>query len=221
MFVQVQILSAVLLKHLNSINKNLRKNNMKTIPFDIKLRKLIQSEENHYQGRYKVQTKSGNPVRIVCWDKKDSKFPIVALVMNSAIETSLSLCKEGKYYPTGDNSNYDLLLVDTWEPMFKVGDKVRYKNSNKVYRIADILEGHYLGILPDQSGNIISFEDANCLELVPEESEQTDFEKELANCLYKSIGVVSMYGMEVLAKMFAPKLLELAKKEIIEKLKEK
>ncbi len=170
MSVQVQILSAVLLKHLNSINKNLRKNNMKTISFDIKLRKLIQSEENHYQGRYKVQTKSGKPVRIICWDKKDILSIIALVEIYDSHEAPLLFYNNGKYYTGGDESSYDLCLVDTWKP-------------------------------------------------ISEKSEQTDFEKELANCLYKSIGVVSMYGMEVLAKMFTPKLLELAKKEIIEKLK--
>lgn len=145
---------------------------MKTIPFDIKLRSEIQSEENGYKGRYKVQTRAGTPARIICWNKKEPAFPIVALVeIYDFYEASLLFCSNGKYYTGGDESRYDLCLVDTWKP-------------------------------------------------ISEKSEQTDFEKELANCLYKSIGVVSMVGMEVLAKELASKLLELAKKEIIEKLKE-
>lgn len=199
---------------------------MKIIPFDIKLRPQVQSEENHYQGRYKVQTKSGNTVRIVCWDKKDFTFPIVALVEDSlpgSEETTLSFCQDGMYYPRGIESNNDLCLLDTWEPKFKVGDNVRYKNSNRVYRIADILECHYLALQPDQSSRLIPFEDDDLLEWVPEEHKEpelTDFEKELANCLYKYSGVVCMDGMKTLAKEFAPRLLEIAKNKIIEKLKE-
>lgn len=195
---------------------------MKTIPFDIKLRKDIQSEENEYKGRYKVQTKSGKPVRIICWDKKEIMYPIVALVeIYDSYEASLLFCNNGKYYTGGDESSYDLCLIDTWEHKFKVGDKVRYRYSNRtVYKIVNVIGSHYVVSLSDQSTRVIPFWNDDFLELVPKESEQTDFEKEFANCLYKSIGVVCMDGMETLAKEFAPKLLELAKKEIIKKLNE-
>jgi len=285
---------------------------MKIIPFDIALREQIQSEENHYQGRYKVQTKSGNTIRIVCWDKKDFTFPIVALVEDSlpgSTETTLSFCQNGMYYPSRGISNKDLCLIDTWEPKFKVGDRVRmgdntfahtivnvrddgyvlstggfiemshqhlyslvpaktstcfsvgdvikcvdtgrlwlvcdgynvlsdghttctgglyeaaskeeadkffaeldkngyrlarwgfiapkpkfkigdrirYKNSNSVDRIADILECHYLGIQPDQSSRLIPFEDDDHLELVPEEPELTDFEQEVRDIVTSAL----------------------------------
>lgn len=186
---------------------------MKTIPFDIALRSEIQSEENGYQGRYKVQTRNGKPVRIICWDKKDSYFPIVALVMNSAIETSLLFCKEGKYFPAGGNSDYDLLLVDTWEPKFKVGDRVKMEGSQFTHKIVSVRDDGYML----STGGFIEMRHELLYSLVTEESELTEFEKELANCLYKSIVVCNI---ETLAKECAPKLLELAKKEIIEKLKE-
>lgn len=146
---------------------------MKTIPFDIKLRNQIQSEENGYKGRYKVQTRKGEPARIICWDKKGSEFPIVALVERcDSNEASLLFCYDGKFYTDGGESGEDLYLVDTWK-------------------------------------------------FIPKESELKEFEKELANRIYKSLGAaVCMEGIEFLAKKLAPKLLELAKKEIIEKLKE-
>ena len=91
---------------------------MKIIPFDIALREQIQSEENHYQGRYKVQTKSGKPGRIICWDKKGSEFPIVALVERcDSNEASFLFCYDGKYYTGGNESGEDLYLVDTWKPI--------------------------------------------------------------------------------------------------------
>lgn len=147
---------------------------MKTIPFDIKLRKDIQSEENGYKGRYKVQTKSGKPVRIICWDKKEIMYPIVALVeIYDSYEASLLFCNNGKYYTGGDESSYDLCLIDTWEHKFKVGDKVRYRNSDKaVYKIVNVIGSHYVAILSDQSTRFIPFRNDDFLELVPKESER-------------------------------------------------
>lgn len=199
---------------------------MKTIPFDIKLRKDIQSEENGYKGRYKVQTREGEPVRIICWDKKDFKYPIIALVENTSYsketvlvfnnETIFIFRNDGKRYPNGCEPGLDLCLVDTFEPKFKIGDKVTYKGTDSIYTITSIKDNGYAL----SNGGFILFKSQDKFELIPEDSKLTDFEKELANCLYKSIGVVCMDGMEILAKEFAPKLLELAKKEIIEKLKE-
>lgn len=203
---------------------------MKTIPFDIKLRDQVQSEENGYKGRYKVQTKSGNSVRIICWDKKNTSFSIVALVEDSSryYENMRSFRSNGKYYPTNEESSTDLCLIDTWEPKFNVGDIIRHKGCyDNVRKIVELNNTYYSAINPSASTSYgsntwysIPYQSQNLYELVPEESKLTEFEEELANCLYKSIGVVSMDGMETLAKECAPKLLELAKKEIIEKLKE-
>ena len=44
---------------------------MKTIDFDI---------EKAKSGNYKIVTKDGRPARIICWDKQDGDFKIVALV---------------------------------------------------------------------------------------------------------------------------------------------
>lgn len=195
---------------------------MKTIPFDINLRKDIQSEENKYTGRYKVQTREGESVRIICWDKKNTTFPIVALVKDSSryYENLRSFRDNGKYCPTTCESSTDLCLVDTWEPKFKVGDTI--KPIKQTLGLADKLtikeihnNRYYFS---DDSWMCISGQDG--WELVPEEPELTDLEKELEKCLFRSLAVVSADGFKTLAKKYAPKLLELAKKEIIEKLKE-
>lgn len=195
---------------------------MKIIPFDIKLRNQIQSEENRYKGRYKVQTKDGIPVRIICWDKKDTKFPIITLAEDSShsYEAIYTFRSDGKYNPNGVESGADLYLIDTWEPKFNVGDTI--KPIKQTLGLADKLT------IKEIHNNRYYFIDGSWLfvtqqdnwELVSEESKLTEFEKELADCLYQSIDVASVNGMENLAKKFAPKLLELAKKEIIEKLKE-
>lgn len=195
---------------------------MKTIPFDINLRKDIQSEENKYKGRYKVQTKGGIPVRIICWDRKDTKFPIITLAEDSShsYEAIYTFRNNGKYNPGDNESSVDLCLIDTYEPKFKVGDTI--KPIKQTLGLADKLTIKEINnnryYFSDDSWMCISGQDG--WELIPEESKLTEFEKELADCLYQSIDVASVNGMENLAKKFAPKLLELAKKEIIEKLKE-
>lgn len=320
------------------------------MPFNIELRKDIQSEENGYKGRYKVQTRRGSPARIICWDKKDPKSPIVALVEDYSIENELSYRNDGMYYPGSVNieSNADLFLVDTWEPKFglwdkvvrsgdsetffeivaidyvskrymvvsdnrfanrhyigfdeqdnfefvkpvsgfnynegtvmrcvegpdkgslwlrchdkfvksdgvtfssdglyysvtrkvadkffakldkngykwspilgtitkkpkfKVGDRVKMEGSQFTHKIVSVRDDGYML----STGGFIEMRHELLYSLVTEESELTEFEKELANCLYKSIVVCNI---ETLAKECTPKLLELAKKEIIEKLKE-
>lgn len=203
---------------------------MKIIPFDIKLRNQIQSEENRYKGRYKVQTKDGIPVRIICWDKKDTKFPIITLAEDSShsYEAIYTFRSDGKYNPNGVESGADLYLMDTWEPKFKVGDIIRHKNScDIVHKIVKLNDTYYSTIDPSapnlynhNSLYTLPYRAQDFYVLVSEESKLTEFEKELADCLYQSIDVASVNGMENLAKKFAPKLLELAKKEIIEKLKE-
>jgi len=204
---------------------------MKTIPFDIALRSEIQSKENKYLGRYKVQTRSGKSARIICWDNKNPEFPIAGLPIAALVEDSshsnetafllLLFRKDGMCCGTSDN---DLCLIDTWEPKFKVGDTIRNKVTDIVRKIVKLNDTHYSAIDPFEPisynhshSYCISYKCQDLYELISEESELTDFEKELANCLSKSIIV---RDVETLAKECAPKLLELAKKEIIEKLKE-
>lgn len=203
---------------------------MKIIPFDIKLRNQIQSEENRYKGRYEVQTKDGRSVKIVCWDVKDSNFPIVAIVDNLN-KVPFSFCKNGKYNYSGSECDNDLYLIDTWEPKFKIGDIIRYKGDNIVLKVVRLNDKYYSAIKPLASISSISYDpkdlyyisyaSQDLYELIPEEPKLTEFEKVLANCLYKSFEAFNMDEIGTLTKEYAPKLLELAKKEIIEKLREK
>ena len=143
--------------------------NIKTIPFDASLRNHIQSEENHYQGRYKVQTRDGKPVKIICWDKKDFTFPIVALVedLPGPLETILSFHQDGMCYPRGIESNNDLCLVDTWEPKFRLGDWITDDNGNSYYilnnsyNIFTLGDGYLAERYSSREQVFISFEDEN------------------------------------------------------------
>lgn len=58
-----------------------------------------------------VCTRDGRQARIICFDKKSSYFPIVALVDVGNEELEVSYTNEGHYYSTIGESNNDLFMV--------------------------------------------------------------------------------------------------------------
>lgn len=58
-----------------------------------------------------VQTKSGLPARIICTDKKDDEFPVVALVSMSDMEALLKFNRFGAAELGSDGSGFDLVNV--------------------------------------------------------------------------------------------------------------
>ena len=76
------------------------------IPFDIKYRPQIES------GEYKVVTRDGNSVRIICWDRKSAGDgqPIVALVKKEHYEDSIWVEENGVYKGTMGHE-YDLFII--------------------------------------------------------------------------------------------------------------
>ena len=105
---------------------------MKIIPFDIALREQIQSEENHYQGRYKVQTRNGDDVKIIYWDKRDRisrEYSIVGLQTINDTEFITTCTKDGKFSLNTGPSNNDLVLIDTWEPELKESEDERVRKA--------------------------------------------------------------------------------------------
>lgn len=62
----------------------------------------------------KVMTKSGDPVRIVCYDVKNSHFPILALVTNKdGIEEAKFYTKDGVYFGLDRENILDLIRENT------------------------------------------------------------------------------------------------------------
>ena len=77
----------------------------------------------------KVVTRYGDPVRILCWDKKDKTYPILALVEeNDDEELDCSYTINGTYFEK-EKSGYDL-FIETDE-----SEDERIKN-----RILDVLQ---------------------------------------------------------------------------------
>lgn len=83
------------------------KKSMARIQFNIKYRSQIES------GEYTVKTRSGNPARIICWDR-DSSTPICALITrDSGPEDYVWADKEGRNMKSG---YYDDLFIITPDP---------------------------------------------------------------------------------------------------------
>jgi len=81
---------------------------MKRINFDIKYRPEIES------GKYKVVTRDGRDVRIICWDKK-GKYPVVAIVKYYCGEEECFSFTNTGSYSSGTESDYDFFIL-TDEP---------------------------------------------------------------------------------------------------------
>ena len=143
---------------------------MRIIPFDIKFRSEIQSEENGYKGRYKVQTREGKPVRIICWDRKDCEHPIIALVECYSIEVSLSYRKNGTYRTTSACDKDDLVLIDTLAPMFRRWDRIKSKVDGTVFDIVAIdFVSHKYEVISDNTStdrHYVAYYEQNDFELV-------------------------------------------------------
>lgn len=88
---------------------------MKTnrIPFTLK---------DYQSGKYKVVTRDGNSVRIVCTDFNNGRQSIVALIsLRNGEESCTSFNTDGKYWNNGETYDYDLFLKET---VFEDGDVV-------------------------------------------------------------------------------------------------
>lgn len=59
----------------------------------------------------KIVTRDGNNVRIICTDRKDADYPIVALINSSDKEETLSYTKNGCFYYDGRKDVNDLFFA--------------------------------------------------------------------------------------------------------------
>ena len=84
---------------------------MAKIPFDIKYRPQIES------GEYKVETRDGRRARIICWDRIDKHYPIIALAPNEGGEGSYEYTNDGLYFQDGEQTEDDLFIVTPEEEL--------------------------------------------------------------------------------------------------------
>lgn len=91
-----------------------------TIPFNVERARSITSGVEPG----KIVTRDGKEVRIVCFDVKNDKYPIIGLVKEGDKEAPETFKKNGIYTPAEKECEYDLFLsVPEWTT-FKDGDVV-------------------------------------------------------------------------------------------------
>lgn len=75
-----------------------------------------------------VQTRNGNPARIICTNKKGN-IPIVACVTIGEQEVVKTYCVDGYFFPSRDKDENDLINI----PPKKEGWSILYQRPDKSY----------------------------------------------------------------------------------------
>ena len=89
------------------------------------------SLSEYQKGGYSVQTRYGKNVRVICTDRTDNDYPIVALVKNCNKEAARFFSENGESI-IEEESIYDLFLV---KQEFEDGDIVYASANNSIQRI--------------------------------------------------------------------------------------
>jgi len=77
----------------------------------------------------KYKTRSGLSVRVLCIDRNDPQYPVIALCTQCASEMIIECTEEGKYYHCGGDSSLDLFEVGPYDHI-KVDDLVVVRGSS-------------------------------------------------------------------------------------------
>lgn len=124
-----------------------------TIPFDLERARRIQ--EGKEEG--KIVTRNGCNARIVCWDMKNPKYPIVALyTKEEEEEIHITTTLDGSFC-LGKEEDIDLVLQVPEYTQYKDGDVLIEKNGKCPFIYKSINNGFcdfYAGI---SSANILVF----------------------------------------------------------------
>ena len=100
------------------------------IPFDIEKAKRIQAgvEEG------KIIRADGYDVRIICWDRKDSDYPLVALVINGDQEHIFGYTNKGYFSFDDVLPSLDLALLIPETSLYKEGDILKTFDSFFIFK---------------------------------------------------------------------------------------
>lgn len=114
------------------------------------------------KGGAKVETRDGDSVRILCYDRKSNNnhinFPIIALTNHNGMETCFSYTSEGRLlgddFDIGEDSN-DLVIIEEVEvPKFSVGNWLVPYNEDLPRLITSVTSDCYE--LEDVNGHKVS-----------------------------------------------------------------
>lgn len=95
-------------------------------PFDIELAKA----------GHPVCTRDGKPVRIICYDRKNTKYHIMALIDKGDSEDIVSYIRQGTFYSNGKEHKNDLFMAavkkEGWINLYTNGGRA-FTRYNDIY----------------------------------------------------------------------------------------
>ena len=99
-----------------------------------------------------IETKSGRPVRIVCYDRKDN-YPIIALVDYGIFEDYNTYSIKGEYLHGNPNTEDLVIVEEVEEAKFNVGDWVFMNtHGSQPWLVIKVTPNYYE--IKDSSGHI-------------------------------------------------------------------
>ncbi|MBS5626960.1 MAG: hypothetical protein KHW86_17270 [Porphyromonadaceae bacterium] len=105
-------------------------------PFDIELAKA----------GHPVCTREGEPVRIVCYDRNNTKYPIMALIDKGEYENYCSYTIEGKFSNNQEEIGNDLFMSpvkkEGWINLYKKDGVTRTESVNIYQSMEDAMAMH-------------------------------------------------------------------------------
>ena len=90
---------------------------------EIKEKQTMNTESNLISLDKKYKTRCGYPVRILCVDRNDPEYPVVALINGKDSECLTSFSSKGMFVDESTKHDFDLVEVSPYED-FKKDDKV-------------------------------------------------------------------------------------------------
>lgn len=150
------------------------------VPFNVELAKKITSGD--IDGR--IVTRNGQNARILCFDRKGTALPIIALVeIKCGVEDFFSFYVNGRY-DSYENNSKDLMLEIPEYTTFKDGDILTYwPNENRwcifIYKCNDIgLMHNYVTYDCDSKGNnILNFGKSSYISTLCKKSTEEEKQK--------------------------------------------
>ena len=119
----------------------------------MKINKIPFSLEKYESDNYRIVTRDGRDARVICKDRTDKNYPIVALIKDNGNEFIHVYSKNGESI-IDEESIYDLFLVNQ---VFKKGDIIHFQNEDDETAIFNFREGKYVYIYfyyNDRNGTI-------------------------------------------------------------------
>lgn len=99
---------------------------------EIKEKQIMNTESNLISLDKKYKTRCGYPVRVLCVDRNDPDYPVVALVNCKDSEGIASFSSKGMFVNESIKHDFDLIEISPYED-FKKDDKVMVSQNGEIW----------------------------------------------------------------------------------------